>query len=184
MIHEFTISLDGPEFQLTLENTIQATNAIIREEYPESDMIVLRKYEATRVDECLKFCQTDTRRVFGVIFRGFPVKEKLADLPYRHGCYNGQIFGCDAHYEAIADKFDHAVQRRSKVLAKKKAQYGGFLEACRCVEDVEAVIPISEQMRQSIGAPSRALAALNPDIIHGIRTDFSHTREIAALIMQ
>jgi hypothetical protein len=44
---------------------IKAMNAAIRKKYPEADMAVLRKYNATRRDYCLRFVDSDSNQIFG-----------------------------------------------------------------------------------------------------------------------
>jgi hypothetical protein len=57
-------------------------------------------------------------------------------------------------------------------------EYRGFLEACRYLEEVEQIVPLSDEVRKTIGAQSRSLTVINPDVLNRIRSDFAP--EVAA----
>lgn len=179
MVQQMTMRMDEhSSFGMRTEATIQATNMILRVKYPESDMVVLRKYQSTRVDQCLKFCSVETQRVFGLDFRNFGALDRLADIPRGRGCYSEDIYGCDSAFETLADGWNRAVDRRTKTIDERQREYFGFLQACKYIEDVEEVLPLPEEVRGKLGAPSRALAAMNPDLIQGIRAEFTHNPQL------
>jgi hypothetical protein len=176
MAEEFRKRLDRSEIDRTLAALVERTNAILRAKYPEADMPVLRKYEMVRVDYCLRFTAPDTGRVFGVDYSHptiLPTEAKLADIPCRSGCYNRDVYPCDAEFEALADTWEKQIDARRTVIGNKEREYRGFVLACRYLEEVEAVVPLTEEIRKEIGAQGRCLTVINPDVLSRIKSDFA-----------
>lgn len=176
MLDGFRKRLDRTKIDKTLAALVERTNAILRVKYPEDDMPVLRKYEMVRVDYCLRFTAPDTGRVFGVRFSHptvLPTEVKLAEIPCRSGCYNHDIYPCDTAFEALADNWEKEINERSAVIAEKEREYNSFLLACRYLEEVEAVVPLTGEIRKEIGAQGRSLTVINPDVLSRIKSDFA-----------
>jgi hypothetical protein len=168
--------LDRTEVEATLLELVEKTNLILRDKYPEADMPVLRKYEMVRIDSCLRFTLADTGRVFGVDFHQpgvLRIEAKLADIPYRRGCYNTDVYPCDAAFESLADRWEKQMNERSLLISERKREYDGFLLACRYLEDIEAVVPLTEEIRNKLGAQSRSLTIISADVLSSIRSDFA-----------
>lgn len=175
MIGLYQLRLDDSGFNSAFEAILQATNAILRETYPEADMVVLRKYELTRVDTCLHFARLETQRFFSVQFEySKELEARLADIPDSRGCSSrSRPLACDADFEALADGWAKAVEYRTQLIARKRSEYRGFLAACRYLEDVEQVVPLSAEIRESLGARNLSLTAVNPSILRSIEADFA-----------
>lgn len=176
MAAEFRKRLDKSDIDETLSALVERTNAILRAKYPEVDMPVLRKYEMVRVDYCLRFTSPENGRVFGIRFSQSEVlltEVKLVDIPCRSGCYSHDVYPCDAAFEALAGKWEKEIENRRKVIDDKEREYNGFLLACRYLEEVEAVVPLTDEIRKEIGAQSRSLAVINSDLLDRIKSDFA-----------
>ena len=176
MVEEFRKRLDRREIDKTRDALVERANAILRAKYPEEDMPVLRKYEMTRVDSCLKFTLLDTGRVFEVSFNPYNMhlgEAALVDIPCLRGCYNHEIYACDKNFEALAGRWEKLIEARRKAIAEKEAEYTGFLAACRYLQEVEAVVPLTEKIRETLGAQSRSLTIINPDVLKRIKSDFA-----------
>jgi hypothetical protein len=174
MVSEFDARMDDSELSETFIALVSQVNTILRAKYPEEDMPVLRKYKFVRVDTCLRFTILGTERVFGVRLQPpGKVRGEVADIPCMGGCYNGDVYPCDKDFEILADKWTNQLDQRRLLMEKKRVEYQAFLHACRYLEDVEAVLPISEEMRKALGAQSRSLTVINPDIISRIKSDFA-----------
>jgi hypothetical protein len=159
MVDEFRKRLDRREIDKTRDALVERVNIILRARYPEADMPVLRKYEMTRVDSCLRFTVLDTQRVVEVAFNPYNLhlgETALADIPCLRGCYNHEIYPCGEDFEALADKWEKQIEERRTVISNKEVEYNGFLPACRCLEEVEAVVPLTEKVRESPGAQTPA----------------------------
>lgn len=57
-------------------------------------------------------------------------------------------------------------------MRQKDREYNTFLLACRYLEEVEAVVPLTEEIRKEIGGQTRALSVINPDVLKRIADDF------------
>lgn len=174
MVSEFDARIDDTELSETFTALVARVNAILRAKYPEADMPVLRKYKLVRVDTCLRFTILGSDRVFGVRLQPpGKVRGEVADIPCMMGCYNHDVYACDKDFEILADKWTNQVEQRRLLMEKKRVEYHAFLHACRNLEEVEAVLPISEELREALGAQSRSLSVINPDIISRIKSDFA-----------
>jgi hypothetical protein len=91
------------------------------------------------------------------------------------GCYSGDIFPCDKEFEALADSWEKQATARDPLINKKRTEYYSFIEACRYLEDVESVVPLSEEIRKVIGARSRNLTVISPDVLTRIKSDFAQS---------
>jgi hypothetical protein len=172
MEKQFDSRIDDTALNRSLDALLPATNALLRAKYPEADMPTLRKYKLTRVDKCLKFNRNDTGRFFYLRFQSVPdIDARLADVVY--GCYRDDVFACDAEFEALADTWEKAVEARTRLLSGKRAEYRGFLEACRYIEDVEQIVPLSDEVRKTLGTQSRSPTVINPELLSSIKSDFA-----------
>jgi hypothetical protein len=168
--------LDGKQADETLAALVSRANAILRAKYPEEDMPVLRKYDMVHVDSCLRFSLPESGRVFGVQFSQPNVlrtEAKLVDIPCRSGCYNRDVYACDSAFEALADKWEKQIHDRALLISEKEREHNSFLLSCRYLEDVEAVVPLTEEIRNTIGAQARSLTVINPDVLSRIKSDFA-----------
>jgi hypothetical protein len=50
------------------DKAVAIANKVLRKKYPESDIEVLRKYNLTTYDRCLRFVDNESNQVFGVEF--------------------------------------------------------------------------------------------------------------------
>jgi hypothetical protein len=172
---EFEARIDDAALSETYIALLEKVNAILRAKYPEADMPVLRKYKLNRVDTCLRFTILGTERIFGIRLQPpGKVKGDVADIPCTGGCYsNNDIFPCDKDLEILADKWTNQVEERRLLVLKKRGEYQAFLHACRYLEDVEAVLPLSDEVRRVLGAGSRSISTISPDVIERIKSDFA-----------
>lgn len=174
MEHQFDLRIDDTDLAATFTTLVGRANTILRAKYPEEDMHILRKYNLTRVDSCLRFTILGTERVFGA--RLFPVGKasgEVADIPCVGGCYNSEIFPCDKDFEILADRWTNQVEDRRRLVAEKRVEYHAFLHACRYLEDVEAVLSLPDELRKDLGAASRSLSVISPEVLSRIKTDFA-----------
>lgn len=148
---------------------LDGTNAAVRAKYPEKDMAVLRKYNVTRTDYCLRL-QFPSGRVDGF---NFSKEDAVADLPCKAGCYsNNDVFAVS---EAVEKAFDgHAKEKaeNDKKKNEKLGQFYAFVNACQTVEEVLDVIPLPDDVRKRLGHASTALVAASPESIKSLKATF------------
>jgi hypothetical protein len=161
-------SIDRTREDSLLGQLINYANDVIRAKYPESDMAVLRKYEAVRTDRCLRF-QFRGGRVDG---RSFPSDAAIADMPKYSGCYSGEVFPVSAECERVFDAYEAEYRDNSRLRSDKEAQFTNFLTACRTVEDVLDVIDLPADIRERLGHRSTALVAVSPEAVTALRQSF------------
>ncbi len=177
MMAQYDEKRDKAAETAALDDLIERINATLRVKYPEADMAVLRRYEVTRKDTCLRFAVLDTGRVFDVNFnRDYEllevVRPRLADIPGAAGCYRSEAFACD---QALADAADHWMKLADAardIRKRKHSEYRTFLYAAKTLDEVEEVVPLPEELRRKLGV-ANALIALSEDAVAGIKADFA-----------
>ncbi len=162
-------TIDRTKEQKQLAILLEGTNAAIRAKYPETDMVVLRKYKLERIDRCLKF-QFPSERVDG--FR-FSDDAKVVDMPYCRGCgYNSEVFSVSAATEKAYDEHAKLKLENDKKHQEKLNQFNAFLTACQFVDEVLDVISLPEDLRKRLGQSSTALVAVTPETLKSLKATF------------
>ncbi len=154
---------------------LDAANTAIRLKYPEKDMVVLRKYELTRHDCCLKF-QFPSGRVDGFTFnKRNDDGPSINDLPYRRGCgyANGDVFPMDEAFETAFDM--HAKERDANLaeIRRKEAEFFALVDSAKTLDDVLSVIELPEAILERLGRKSTSLVALSKESLDRLKADFS-----------
>lgn len=168
--------------KVTLEKLAYSVNNILREKYPESDMEVLRKYDAAKKDTCLKFTILDTGQVYAVDFSQWNshftdeavkvFKAHLVDVPNTGSNSNNILEGT----EQIRDTFDSLkddYEKYYKDRGSKINKYRTFVYTCKHLEDVEEIVVLPEHVRVLITEGTTALITMNSETIDDIKKDFS-----------
>jgi hypothetical protein len=109
-----------------------------------------------------------TARIHGVHARG----RKWRCIPCSRRCYSSDTFQATEEIERLSDQLDKQVEARQELLCQKAREYNSFLFACRYLEEVEAVVPLTEEIRKEIGGQTRTLSVINPDVLYRIAEDF------------
>jgi len=170
MNKRFLQAFDGSKIKEKLDELVKHVNAVLRAKYPEADVVVFRRYDQARRDYCIKFQSANGPRIFTAMLN--EAGEDVADIPKLRGCYSGNTFQATEEIEKVSDQLDKLVEARQELLRQKDREYNGFLLACRYLEEVEAVVPLTDEFRKELGAQTKALAVINPDIISRIAADF------------
>jgi hypothetical protein len=170
-----------PVFKLR-DRVIAEANKIIRKKYPEDEMLVLRKYKLTRLDNCLRFSVTETGEFFGVTFKSISKKERtdsygfqakdVADIPSRGGCNDNTVYPVNSKFRALVHDYTTAFDGYMKHLTDKINNYKAFMAASKTIEDVEEVVVLPSDLRTAITGNNSALIAINDETIANIRADF------------
>jgi len=163
-------SIDRTQENKQLAILINGANHAIRAKYPESDMVVLRKYELGQTDRCLKI-QFPSGRVDGFSFKS---DAAIVDMPYQAGChYSSQdVFPVTAAVEKAFDEYAKLHADNDKEQQTKFNEFHAFLTACRFVEDVLEVIPLPDDIRKRLGHRSTSLVAVTPDTVKSLKATF------------
>ena len=173
MQEQYEAKRDKREEQAALRDLLDRINDVLLSRYPAKDMAVLRKYELTRRDYCLKFAVLDTGRVFQINLPSDQVKEALAEIPSHRGCYSRETYPCD---QALADAADHYLEVKARAEDARRAkydEYSAFVYAARTLEDIEAIVPLPQDLRAALGATPNALVAVNENTLASIKQDFA-----------
>ena len=151
---------------------VKVMNGAIRKKYPEADMAVLRKYNTTRQDYCLRFVDTETNQFFGFDWGYGNTPEELSDVPAGSGCRSDDVFPISPVGHEAIEAFATARQEARAARMQKEQDYRSFLYAVRFVEDVHEVVPLPEDMqrRYMSGSP---LVAVNEELIASIKEEFA-----------
>jgi hypothetical protein len=150
---------------------IAGANLAILAKYPEADMAILRKYDSTRHDRCLRF-QFPSGRVDGFNFP-YADEECLADLPYGRGCNNRDVFVVDEAFEKAFDGYAVAKKANDAAFNKKYADYNALIQTVKSVEDVLEVMPLPDALLERLSVQRQSLVAISPEVLDRIKADFA-----------
>lgn len=168
------------------DRVVKAINVVIRKKYPEAEMVVLRKYNLTRTDRCLKLVDSDTNAVFGIELRDSPYWDdkddedyqkwkaqevRLADLPYRIGCNSQDVYPIDPKGHQLIEEYLGIKETSEEKRKEKYRNYKSFLAACRYVEDAHEVVPFPKEMQIRLFSGA-SIVYINPEILAGIKEEF------------
>lgn len=161
-----------------MKTAIGFANKAIRETYPESDMVILRKYNLMRKDTCLKFT-VDGDGVFGIDLYPRAIRSLsgvadalIEDIPSSGGCFNNRVFGISQDGREAIESFKEAYLEAKSQYAQKKSKFSSFVNNAKYLEDIEEVVPLPEDVRQRITGSNSSLVAINPEIIQDIAAEF------------
>lgn len=138
-------------------SAVEALAPIINAKYPPCDMKVLRKYEAGRIDKCVRCAVVGG----GVIQFEF----KQDDAPYLpRGYCSGRNFAISQEIFNLIDAHHVAIQARQKEVGRIVSAYGALIEASRYVEDIlEAWPGAKETCEPLLQKKSTALTAMTDE---------------------
>ena len=119
-------TLDRSKEAKLYQAILDGANTAIRAKYPEDEMVILRKYELTREDRCLRF-QFPSERVDGFSFH---YESSIADMPSKRGCYSGEVFPVSAAFENAFDEHAKLKKENDKIEAETVQSFRSFLAAC------------------------------------------------------
>ena len=150
---------------------LDAANTAIRQRYPEEDMAVLRRYDTTHIDRCVKF-QFPSGRVDGFYF---PSEEAgLADMPYRRHCLTHAAFAVDDEAIEVAfDAYHTARTANDKEQRQRGTVFDAMLQAAKTLEDVMEAVELPAELLERLGRKSTALIALSSDDLKRLKQDFA-----------
>lgn len=142
-----------------------AISAMVVAKYPIKDMLVLKRYDAARFDQCIFLDDAGGRMRFD-----FRTEEEAPLVPCRFGC-NSRVFVPDPEIRAITDAWNDAVFAHKEALAAKLGDYRSLIAAAKTFEDVVEIWPEAEQLRNVICKGSVALSVVSDDLVARIRAD-------------
>lgn len=151
---------------------LKAMNTAIRKKYPEADMAVLRKYELTRRDRCLRFLDSDTNQLFGFDWGFGDNYDDLADVPSNGGCRSDSVFVVNPREREAIEAFEASRSDAKAARDQKRRDYRSFLEASRWVEDVHEVVPLPQDLQRQYMS-GMALIPVNQELVATIKKEFA-----------
>lgn len=158
----------------TLQDLCKQINKVLTKAYPESDMIILKKYGCTTVDYCLKFSCLDGSDVFGIqICYSYQDVCGLQAIPYTSGCSKSKIYEAPKTLKAAIEDYKAQDEKWEAFYKEKMKKYRSFLNVCKYVEDIETAITMPEDLKVRINANNTSLVAINPEIVATIKDDFN-----------
>jgi hypothetical protein len=147
---------------------LDGANKAIRIRYPQEDMVILRKFNLTREDRCLRF-QFPSQRVDGFSFK---LQTPIADMPYKNGCFSGEVFPVDAAFEEAFDEYATVKRANDKFQNDKWQSFRALAIACVYLDEVLEVIELPEEIRERLGHRSIGLVAVTPETVASLKATF------------
>ena len=143
-----------------------AVRAAVETQFPPKDMKVLAKYDASRVDSCI------------YVSRGYGDRDQFcfrADDAGPMRPSNGNCRSCTFMLEGTAleafDAFKDAEKKRDANIKQRLSDYRALIGSVSSFNDVAAVWPEAEALREVIVGSGSALVVLNNDVIERIKRE-------------
>ena len=153
--------------------------AAVRQKYPPSDMKVMERYGAARVDTCIRFGGSyDNESVFR-----FREDDRDAPLVPRHTGCSDRSYDWSDKVRAVLIAHVTAVRNFEKARELKLEDYRRLVIGSRTFNDVVAVWPAAEALRNKLipqTAQQRALAVLSEEAVARIKADNAGAMAVAA----
>jgi hypothetical protein len=130
--------------------------------YPPKDMRVCARYEAAKIDDCIKLSLT----AGGV--EQFQFKTDTGPLVVKP-TYTGKIYQADVDTTDAVTDWVLARDAHKKAVDEKIADYHALIQSAATFEAVAEVWPEADQLRGQFGG--QAIAVISPEIIGRIRED-------------
>lgn len=178
-------NVDRKEEHRLYEKLLKATNKEIRKKYPETEMEILRKYELTAKDSCVKFVFT-SGRIDGMSFNstwettidsdGDQVSiyvTAIVDTPNSRGCRNNNVYPMPESFEKDLEEHARLVDKNNKLEQAKNQDVKNLIAYSKYIEDVLEVIKVPKDLEAKLLSKSTSLVALSPDVIKRIQADFN-----------
>jgi hypothetical protein len=161
MVDFFEANNSPEEIDVARIEAVNLVNKIVRERFPEKDMVVLRKYNLTRKDSCVSFAtDEETRRFFTIYLQ--EAKDNLEDVPHREYCRE-ITYSVTLEQAEILEKFENIKQQKEEEFRQKYREYCSFVRACKTVEDITSVIELPQDILDKLGARQTALVAVSEE---------------------
>jgi hypothetical protein len=142
-----------------------AIRKIIEAKYPSKDMLVLKKYGASHIDDCIRVNLT----AGGV--DEFKFDKETGPLTACRYCAAYQLD--DAATDLFAN-WKLATEAHTEAVNKKLSDYRSLIRASRNWEDVIEIWPEASQIKPP--SPSYALVALSTDAVERIKADVAERK--------
>lgn len=143
-----------------------AVRAVVEAQFPPKDMKVLVKYKAAHADSCIY-----TSRGYGDRDQFCFRKDDVAPLcPSSGGCYSRTFMLEGAALEAF-DAYKAAEKARKESVERRLSDYRALIGSVSSFNDVAAVWPEVEALREVIVGSGSALVVLNNDVIERIKRE-------------
>lgn len=166
---------DTTALDAAYEEVANMVAALVEVKYPKSDMAILRKYDVGREDRCIYVSPG-----YGNI-QQFSFRHKDSRVPYVPSRYcnhrtphlmNEEQAASFDRYEALREEYKAAINRRV-------TNFDALIEASRTFDEVAAVWPAAEQLRERICGQSRAVSIMSEDTLARIKGDPAAAGEVA-----
>jgi hypothetical protein len=160
---------DSAAVDTAYNEAASAVQAAVLEKYPQKDMEVLKKYNAACGDACVYI----SLEGFGD-YRKFCFRNEDKRIPLRpssSGCnYRNPLLLEKARAEAVRS-FEKAQAERKALFDERISDFKSLIYTARTFNEVAAVWPKAETLREAIVGTSSALVTLSEDVVKRIQSD-------------
>lgn len=159
-------SADATQMDAAYVEITKAIRAEVEKQFPPKDMKVLAKYDAAGPDRCI------------YVSRGYGDRDRFCFRdgdahPVRpsHGGCGYRTFLLEEPVVVLLDAFKDAEKEYDAAIAGKLADYKALISTVNTFNEVAAVWPEAEDLREAIVGSATAMVVLNNDIVERIRSD-------------
>lgn len=171
--------VDRKKEKATYETLLAESNKAIRVKYSEKEMAILRKYNLTRKDRCLRF-QFSSGRVYGFNFH-YDDDERLDDVPQNGGCRSeSPCYPMSDKFETNLDAYEKLKKENDDSVNAKWRDYNALIKSAHYVEDLIDIFQPPNEFKDRLLGTKTALIAISPEVIDRIKADVKKAAKKAA----
>lgn len=156
----------------------KAVNALMVKLYPPAEMAVLRKYGQATPDQCV-FISTG-----GSNYERFEFRADDPLVPVRPGsmrsCNQRTPHLLDEAQERAVKAYNDTKKAYEKDIAQRRKDFDTLIDSALTFEELVAVWPSADQLRERILGTSRAIAVMSAEVVERIRADAALAAELPA----
>lgn len=140
---------------------------LMTDKFPPADMAILDKYGVAEMDRCI-FLSAGYGGYDRFTFN--PSDPRIPVRPRTH-CNRGTPFLLNDEQSAIYEAYKTADKAAADERTKRHSDFKVLIETARTFDELAAIWPAVESLRERICGESRAVSLMNEDVIARIKSD-------------
>lgn len=158
---------DTTALDAAYEEVANIVAAVVEAKYPKADMAVLRKYDVGREDTCI-YVSPGYGNIQQFYFR--QGDSRVPYVPSRY-CNHRTPHLMNEEQAATFDRYEALREEQKAAINRRVADFDALIAASRTFDEVAAVWPAAEQLRERICGQSRAVSIMSEDTLARLKAD-------------
>lgn len=166
---QITATESSADLDAAYEAAAQAVHDAVVAKYPQKDMLVLERYAAATRDACIYVSSGHYD------YNQFRFRDGDKRIPLRpgrgDGCNSRNAFMLEGAPLETYEAFVASTKAHETEIARRLSDYKALILGANTFNEVVAIWPAAEALRESIVGTGTALTVLSSDVVARIRAD-------------